>query len=159
MTADFQPSLIVQYFSSSVHSQWMNWIYKKLFPVWNVHRNDTKNFHYLVNCYGFFNSLICETIRFYLITANVRIITRLRSLVCDVMCVGPRDSVTKLWQSPERRDVCPTEVASQTKLSSAHCAAHSTPGPGQCWPIGAGGAGRVTPGSSRHKGYQFIQSQ
>ena len=109
----------------------MNWIYKKLFPVWNVHRNDTKNFHYLVNWYGFFNSLICETIRFYLITTNVRIITRLWSLVCDVMCVSSRDSVTKLWQSPERRDVCPTELASQTKLSSAQCAAHSPQPPGR----------------------------
>lgn len=62
----FLPSLIVQYFS--VNSQWMPWVYKKLFPVQNVHWNDTKNFHYLVNCYGFFNSLICETMEVYSIS-------------------------------------------------------------------------------------------
>ena len=63
----------------------MNWIYKKLFPVWNVHRNDTKNFHYLVNCYGFFNSLICRTVK-VLITSKCPIYTRLKSLVGDVIC-------------------------------------------------------------------------
>ena len=132
----------------------MNWIYKKLFPVWNVHRNDTKNFHYLVNWYGFFNSLICETIRIYLITTNVRINTRLWSLVCDAMC-WLRDSVTKLWQSPERRDVCPTELASQTKLSSAQCAAHS-PRAGPVLTHRSRGRGPRDSRLSRHQGYQCV---
>ena len=63
----------------------MHWIYKKLFPVENVHRNHTKIFHYLVNCYGFFNSLICETMKF-LLTDKCPIYTRLKSLFCDVTC-------------------------------------------------------------------------